>query len=69
MLLISEAIDRQGQTTPGAHRDQTVMARCTHQALESHGRIFSLGVLGIAGSARSGCSYTATSTQQLLASW
>ena len=38
MLLIGQEIDRQWQPTPGQHRDQTLVAKRTDQAIEGHGR-------------------------------
>src|SRR4029453_17649372 len=37
MLLISEEIDRQRQSTPGEHGHQTVLSKCADQAIERHG--------------------------------
>src|SRR5215217_4331172 len=37
VLYIGQQIGGQGQLTPGEHRDQTVVAKRTDQAIEGHG--------------------------------
>ena len=38
MLLIRQEVHRERQSTPGEHRDQTVVAERTDEAVERHGR-------------------------------